>query len=170
MKFFKFSIFCVVLLFSCKNEEVRLDSALVKKAINTNIEAWHKAASDADYESYFDLMTKDGVFIGTDASENWQLADFKSYAKPHFDKGKAWSFSTLERTIYLDSSQKMAWFDELLDTQMEICRGSGVVQYVDGQWGIKHYVLSMTIPNDKVGDVINIKKKADSIARIELLK
>jgi hypothetical protein len=30
---------------------------------------------------------------------------------------------------------------------MKICRGSGVVVKIDGKWKIKHYVLSMTIPN-----------------------
>ncbi|WP_411268247.1 nuclear transport factor 2 family protein [Olleya sp. HaHaR_3_96] len=156
--------------YSCQSKQVRLDANVVKQDINTNIEAWHKAASEADFDRYFGLMTKDGVFIGTDASENWQLNEFKAYAKPHFDKGKAWSFTTLERTIYLDSSRKIAWFDELLDTQMEICRGSGVVENVEGQWKIKHYVLSMTFPNDRVSEVIGVKKEADSITKTVLLK
>jgi hypothetical protein len=38
--------------------------------------------------------------------------------------GKAWNFTVLERHIYFDQSKK-AWFDELLNTQMKICRGSG---------------------------------------------
>ncbi|AUC74850.1 nuclear transport factor 2 family protein [Olleya sp. Bg11-27] len=170
MKLFKFACIGVVFFFSCQNKEVRLDANLVKQDINTNIEAWHKAASEADFGEYFGLMTKDGVFIGTDASENWQLNEFKAYAKPHFDKGKAWSFTTLERTIYLDSSGKIAWFDELLDTQMEICRGSGVVENVEGQWKIKHYVLSMTFPNDRVSEIVGVKKEADSITKTVLLK
>jgi hypothetical protein len=32
----------------------------------------------------------------------------------------------------------------LLNTQMKICRGSGVLVKIDGEWKIKHYVLSMT--------------------------
>jgi hypothetical protein len=51
----------------------------------------------------------------------------------------------------------MAWFDELLNTQMKICRGSGVLVLIDGKWKIKHYVLSMTIPNDNVDEVVKIK-------------
>jgi hypothetical protein len=31
---------------------------------------------------------------------------------------------------------------------MKICRGSGLVK-IDGKWKIKHYVLSMTVPNEK---------------------
>jgi hypothetical protein len=48
------------------------------------------------------------------------------------------------RTSYLFWSIKTAWFDELLNTQMKICRGSGVLVKIDGKWKIKHYVLSMT--------------------------
>ena len=49
----------------------------------------------------------------------------------------------------------MAWFDELLDTHMKICRGSGVlVDQGNGQWKIKHYVLSMTVPNENVDEIV----------------
>lgn len=129
-----------------------------KTAIDNVLTQWHKAAANADFEAYFSLMTNDGVFIGTDATENWQNKAFKAFSKPYFDKGKAWSFIALDRNIYIAESGNFAWFDELLDTQMKICRGSGVLQKINGQWKIKHYVLSMTIPNDNVTEVIEIKK------------
>tara|TARA_R110002020_G_scaffold117278_11_gene268021 strand:- start:613 stop:1110 length:498 start_codon:yes stop_codon:yes gene_type:complete len=134
-----------------------------KQAINSQLEAWHKAAADADFDAYFGLMTSDAVFIGTDATENWQNEEFKSYSKPYFDKGKAWSFSTLERNIYLGADKDLAWFDELLDTQMGICRGSGVLVMDDGIWKLKHYVLSIAIPNDNVAEVTELKKVNDSL-------
>ena len=168
MKYFTLTLLAAFSIFSCNKKEEKINPDLVKKDITTNIEAWHKAAADADFEAYFSLMTEDGVFIGTDASENWQLKDFKSYSKPHFDKGKAWRFTTLERHVYLDETQNLAWFDELLDTQMEICRGSGVVEKVNGIWKVKHYVLSITIPNNKVSDVIVMKKEIDSVTKIKL--
>ena len=52
---------------------------------------------------------------------------------------------------------KYAWFDELLDTQMKICRGSGILEKIKGTWKIKQYVLSMTIPNENVDEVVKIK-------------
>lgn len=130
-------------------------------AINTVLTKWHQAAAEANFEHYFGYMTSDGVFIGTDATENWQNAAFKTFSKPYFDKGKAWSFSTLERNIYVNKTANFAWFDELLDTQMKICRGSGVLEKINDQWKIKHYVLSMTIPNDKADEVIEIKKEQE---------
>lgn len=82
---------------------------------------------------------------------------FKTFAKPYFDKGQAWNFKLLgQRHIYFDPSGKIAWFDELLDTQMKICRGSGVLVKIGKQWKIKHYVLSMTIPNDNIDEVVKI--------------
>jgi ketosteroid isomerase-like protein len=134
-----------------------------KQELDKLINNWHKAASEADFETYFGILADDGVFIGTDASENWQNDDFRAFSKPYFDKGKAWSFTTIERNIFVDESDNFAWFDELLDTRMEICRGSGVLQKEDGQWKIKHYVLSITIPNEQVDHVSELKKEKDSL-------
>jgi hypothetical protein len=128
-----------------------------KEQINTTLDTWHKAATEAYFVNYFDALTDDSIFIGTDATENWTKPAFQAYAKPYFDKGKAWSFTSLERHIYFSTDKKMAWFDELLNTQMKICRGSGVLVLIDGKWKIKHYVLSMTIPNDNVDEVVKIK-------------
>nr|WP_315151908.1 nuclear transport factor 2 family protein [uncultured Flavobacterium sp.] len=127
-----------------------------KEQVNKTLDAWHKAAAEANFNSYFGMMTEDAVFIGTDPTENWNFKDFQAYAKPHFDKGKAWSFKALERNVYFDKSGKLAWFDELLNTQMKICRGSGVLVKIGKEWKIKHYVLSMTIPNDNTNEVVKI--------------
>ena len=141
----------------------------VEMAINTQLEAWRKAAADADFDAYFDLMTEDAVFIGTDAEENWQLDQFKAFSKPYFDRGKAWSFSTLERTIYHPKKAKMAWFDELLDTQMGICRGSGVMLLDGKEWKVQHYVLSIAVPNENVDELTQLKKTHDD-ALIEVFR
>jgi hypothetical protein len=145
---------CLIML-GCKS--ISVDNSGLKTEVSSALNAWHKAASEANFNAYFDLMTQDAVFIGTDATENWNRKDFENFAKPFFDKGKAWSFTPLERHIYFDSFHKTAWFDELLDTQMKICRGSGVLVKVGNQWKIQHYVLSMTIPNDGSKEVVKIK-------------
>ena len=134
-----------------------------KDSINNSLDQWHKAASDADFKAYFNLMTSDAIFIGTDATENWNIDAFKAFSKPYFDKGKAWSFTAINRNIYLDPSSKTtAWFDEHLNTQMGICRGSGVMKKDDGVWKIKHYVLSIAVPNENVTALTNLKKEWDT--------
>jgi len=134
-----------------------------KDQVSQTLEAWHKAAANANFEGYFNLMADDAIFIGTDATENWTKPDFKVWAKPFFDKGKAWNFTALERHIFFDKTGKIAWFDELLNTQMKICRGSGVLVKIGKEWKIQHYVLSMTIPNDEVNAVIKIKAPIEDV-------
>ncbi|MBQ0786034.1 MAG: nuclear transport factor 2 family protein [Oceanihabitans sp.] len=163
----------LIVITSCtkKAEEKQMvSSSEIKKEINTNLDAWHVAAAEANLDTYFNLMTKDGVFIGTDATENWQNEAFRAYSKPYFDKGKAWSFTAIERNIYISEDKNIAWFDELLDTQMKICRGSGVLKLEDNTWKIAHYVLSIAIPNENVNEVVAIKKESDSLYTKKLLE
>jgi ketosteroid isomerase-like protein len=135
----------------------------LKEQIATTLNAWHKAAAEANYDNYFNLLSDDAIFIGTDATENWTKSAFEAYSKPYFDKGKAWSFTAIERNIYFNNDKTLAWFDELLDTQMKICRGSGVMVFIKGQWKIKQYVLSMTVPNDNVDEVVKIKAPTENL-------
>ena len=136
--------------------------------INVVLDSWRKAAADADFEGYFSKMTDNGVFLGTDATENWQNDAFRAFSKPYFDRGKAWSFTAVERNVYVNEGSNFAWFDELLDTQMKLCRGSGVLQKVDGTWKIAHYVLSISVPNENVSELVKLKKEKDSLLLLQL--
>jgi len=159
-------VICLLFISYCTNAQTKTE----KENINNVLNNWHKAASEANFDAYFGLMTVDAVFIGTDATENWQNKAFKTFSKPYFDKGKAWSFTAIERNIYVNNANDFAWFDELLDTQMKICRGSGVLQKVNGEWKIKHYVLSITIPNKDVDKVIETKESTDNQLIIDIKK
>lgn len=140
-----------------------------KEKINAVLDGWHKAAAEANFINYFDALTENSIFIGTDPTENWNKTAFMAFAKPYFDKGKAWNFKALERNIYFSKDKKTAWFDELLDTQMKICRGSGVLEKQNGKWKIAHYVLSIAIPNDNTNEVVKLKTPFDD-ALIEKIK
>jgi SnoaL-like domain len=140
-----------------------------KVQITKTLDNWHLAASETRFNDYMNVMTADAIYIGTDASENWNKKQFMAFAKPYFDKGKAWSFTALERHIYLTKDNNTAWFDELLNTQMKICRGSGVMIKVKNQWKIQHYVLSMTIPNENTNEIVKLKSVSED-KRIEALK
>jgi ketosteroid isomerase-like protein len=161
-----FIFFCA--LTSCKNNSINTEKE--SKAISTMIDAWHTAAAKADYTAYFNGMNDDAVFIGTDATENWDKKSFMIWAKPFFDKGKAWAFTSIQRHIYFDKTGNLAWFDELLSTQMKICRGSGVVVKSDSGWKIQQYVLSVTVPNDNLDSVISIKAPIEDSMINKLLK
>lgn len=138
-------------------QKIAGDDQKIKTEVNKLLDNWHKAASEANFDAYFNVLSEESIYIGTDATENWSKKEFIAFAKPYFDKGKAWNFKAIERNIYLSPDKKTVWFDELLDTQMKICRGSGVLIKEKGQWKIKHYVLSMTVPNENVNEVVKIK-------------
>lgn len=151
-------VFLLITFASCKTYQLPPDD---KETISKTLDGWHKAAAEAKFDTYFSFMTSDAVFIGTDATENWQNEAFKTFSKPYFDRGKAWNFTAIGRNIYIAEDKKIAWFDELLDTQMKICRGSGVLKKENGEWKIAHYVLSIAIPNDNSDEIIKIKTKFD---------
>lgn len=156
--------------FSCQKtveKQVEINKEVIEKNINTVLDSWHKAAAEANYENYFNAMDSVSVFIGTDASENWTKEQFENFSKPYFDKGKAWSFIALERNVYTNKTGDIAWFDELLQTWMGTCRGSGVLEKSEDNWKIKHYVLSVAIPNEDVKEVIAAKRKNDSIFQMK---
>ncbi|RZJ73233.1 nuclear transport factor 2 family protein [Flavobacterium sp.] len=146
-----------------------LTATAQKSDIDKVLNDWHKAAADVKFDAYFDAFTKDAIYIGTDATENWKVSEFKAWSKPYFDKGTTWNFKALERNIYLSADGKLAWFDELLDTQMKLCRGSGILKKENGKWKIAHYVLSMTVPNENVDEVVKAKSKLEDLV-IEKVK
>ncbi|WP_299709919.1 nuclear transport factor 2 family protein [uncultured Tenacibaculum sp.] len=150
-----------ILLSSCQTVKQNT-IAFNKENVNQFLDSWHKAASEANYNNYFDAMDKVSVFVGTDAGEVWSKKQFQDFSKPFFDKGKAWSFKKIERNIYTEKGTNFIWFDEILDTWMGVCRGSGVLKQIGNKFVIKHYVLSITIPNEIVNDVIPLKKDKEA--------
>ena len=161
MKFYLFLIITFFLFGNSFSQNKNIED------INTFMNQWHKNVAEFQFEEYFNKMSSNGVFIGTDAFENWTIPEFKKFAKPFFDKKKTWDFKPLERNIYISDNNDFAWFDELLNTWMGICRGSGVLKKENNEWKIVHYVLSVTIPNDDMKKVIELKKVNDSLILTE---
>ena len=141
-----------------------------KKNISKVLDDLNTFAATADYKNYFDLYAEESTFIGTDATEIWNKKEFMAWAKPFFDKGKAWNFTSLKRSITFSKDGNYAWFDEVLDTQMKICRGSGVLEKVGGKWKIRQYVLSTTVPNEVIDEVVKIKTPIEDALISELKK
>jgi len=152
MKYLVF--FSLILLVSCKfSSDAPAPSA---KEVGAALDDWHDAAEHADYDRYFDHFASDSaIFMGTDATERWTVSEFKPWAKPYFDRGKAWNFTPVDRHIYFAESGQIAWFDESLDTpNLGPARGSGVLVRRKGDWKITHYNLSVPIPNAIIDTVV----------------
>jgi hypothetical protein len=119
------------------------------------IDDWHQAASVADEARYFGHFAPNGVFMGTDATERWTVAEFRDWAKSRFKQKSAWSFTARNRHIDFSADRKTAWFDEMLNTpNLGVCRGSGVVVLLGGKWKIAQYNLSVPIPNAMVDGIV----------------
>jgi hypothetical protein len=142
-------------------ENISIDTASEQKKITLMLDSFNRAAAKADFNAYFNFYTDDAIFTGTDATERWDKKQFMVWAKPIFDKGRAWDFTALDRHIYFDKTVTVAWFDELLNTQMKICRGSGVLVKQGDGWKVQQYILSTTVPNDELNAVIKIKSATE---------
>jgi SnoaL-like domain/Putative lumazine-binding len=127
--------------------------------IDTVMNRWHRAAATADEDVFFGLMTPNADYIGTDPSEHWKRDELRKWSEKFFAKDSAWDFKPKSRTIYFTPNGQHAWFDELLDTWMGDCRGSGVLVKTDKGWRIEQYVLSMAVLNDLTKDYIKLLKK-----------
>lgn len=127
-----------------------------KQTINDLLNDWHRAAADVNQQAYFDFIDDDGTYLGTDSTENWTKQEFFDWSTPHFSKGKTWNFRTNSRNIYLSENKIFAWFDELVTNGNISLRGSGVLEKKADDWKIKHYVLSLPVPNEKFKDVRDV--------------
>ncbi|WP_312343640.1 nuclear transport factor 2 family protein [Chryseobacterium binzhouense] len=164
--FFTFILF--VLSFTTLSAQTKFDKDKEKAEIGTMLDGFNVAAEKADFTTYFNYFADESVFIGTDATEVWDKKAFMVWAKPYFDKNKTWNFTSLKRNIYFSKDGKLAWFDEVLDTQMKICRGSGVLEKINGVWKIKQYVLSVTVPNEVIDKIVEVKTPIEDLLMKEM--
>ena len=120
----------------------------------------HLDAHKGNFESYFDRYSTDAVFLGTDKTERWTIEEFKAYAKPAFSDGHGWTYAVIERNWEGDGNTR--WFDEiLLNEKLGHCRGTGVVELINGEWKISHYALTMLVPNSIAAKVGALTLDAD---------
>lgn len=131
------------------------------------MDAWHRAAATADENVFFGSMAEDAIYLGTDASERWLRDELKAWSAEYFKRDKAWDFKPYDRQLYWSDNQRVVWFEEMLDTWMGTCRGSGVLMRQGDSWVLKHYDLAVMVPNDVIRDFIQLvekqaKKSSDS--------
>ena len=135
-----------------------------RAAIDALIDGLHQDAHEGNFQTYFDRYTPDAVFLGTDKSERWTIDQFKVYAEPAFEDGHGWTYSVKERNWEGEGSTR--WFDEvLLNEKLGHCRGTGVVEFIDGEWKIAHYALTMLVPNDIAAEIGAQTQRADGIVQ-----
>jgi hypothetical protein len=151
-------LFILTLLsFSFAPSELPIDIDIDK--MNSIIDNWHLAATDANFAGYFDLMSDKFTFLGTAPGERWSKEEFSAFSKPYFEKGKTWDFKAIDRSWVFLKNKKMAWFDENLNTWMSDCRGSGIMIFEKGEWKLAYYNLTVLIENEKIEDFIRLRER-----------
>jgi SnoaL-like domain len=141
-------------LLGCLAPSAVVPESVASRDVAAVLDDWHDAAAHADENRYFLHFAPGGVFLGTDATERWDVPAFREYAHPRFAQGKAWAFHATSRHIVFSADRTVAWFDESLVTDhLGPARGSGVLVSGPMGWTIAQYNLSVTVPNAKFADV-----------------
>ncbi|MBC8106003.1 MAG: nuclear transport factor 2 family protein [Anaerolineae bacterium] len=147
------SILLIALVTGCRT--------IARTPVDQTLDRFHAAAARADEKIYFDCFAPEGVFLGTDATERWDVPSFRAFAHPYFSQGKGWTYTSSDRHIAMAPSNDLAWFDEMLQNdKLGTCRGSGVLRLINGEWKIAQYNLSIPIPNDHAKTVVEMIRTA----------
>ena len=132
-----------------------------KCEIASVLDAFHAAAARADEDAYFAAFAPEGVFLGTDASERWNVPAFRAYVHPHFAAGRGFAYTPRDRHVSFSRDAQTAWFDELLDhPRYGELRGSGVLVKRTSVWKIAQYNLTFTVPNAVAPEVVRLMQAA----------
>ena len=144
-------------LLSCAQNNQSQQSDIA--AINKVLDGYHQAAANGEWDIYFDLMSGDGVFIGTDASERWVKQEFRQYSSG----SNGWVYTPQQRNVNITPDGLSAWFDEaLLSQSYGSSRGSGVLIRTAAGWKISQYHLTLPIPNGMVRGITDQIKEYEA--------
>lgn len=149
-----------------KHEEARIAALQIdfnaeRRAILAKLDAFHAAASHSDLAAYTATFAPDMIFLGTDAKERWNGAEFTAYAKMHFDKQEGWTYVPVQGTRFVnfDPQGTAAWFDETVSHEKYgLLRGTGAARKIGGQWLISQYSLTFLVPNQVADKVTQLNK------------
>ncbi len=149
----------LLLLLSVLSTNIVIAQSNDESAVNDVLDSYHKAAAAADWDIYFNLMSEDAVFLGTDAGERWPKEVFREYAANR----NGWLYTSQQRNINFTPDGNTAWFDEILKSaSYGTSRGTGVlIRTLDG-WKISQYHLTFPIPNGLARDITDQIKEFEA--------
>ncbi|MCT7943157.1 nuclear transport factor 2 family protein [Shewanella holmiensis] len=119
--------------------------------VNGLLNQLHESAISADWETYFNLYHPDAIFIGTDATERWNMVQFRAYATPT----KGWRYDLQARHL-LQIGDIIVFDEQLFSPAYGISRGTGALIQTAQGWKIAQYHLSFPIPNDKAKRITSL--------------
>ena len=134
-----------------------MELSIAKSTVALTLDLWHSAANEGNFDRYFDSMTDDSIFLGTDATERWTKSQFMDYAREPFADGHGWTYTPSQRHITIPSDAQTAWSDELLThDRYGLLRGTSVLVNIDNEWKIAQYNLTFLVPNPIAKEVVEL--------------
>jgi len=141
---------------------VKLDRDSSELGVKLVLSAWHLAASQGLFDLYFDSMTDDSIFLGTDETERWSKDEFMGYAREPFSDGHGWTYVSRGPEVAFSDDRQTAWVDEVLDHEKYgVLRGTGVLVRSGDEWKIAQYSLTFLVPNEKASTVVEAIRGED---------
>ncbi len=132
-------------------------------AVNLTLSIWHEAASRGLFDMYFEQMTDDSIFLGTDSTEIWNKEQFMDYAREPFADGHGWTYTPSQRHIRFNYNYTIAWLDETLTHEKYgTLRGTAVLSSRFAGFLIEQYSLTFLVPNEIAGEVVETIKQHKS--------
>lgn len=142
-----------------------------EQAAVATLDAFHAAAARADEVTYFDLLSDNAVFMGTDPAERWTKDQFRAWADQYFQRDSAWTYHAIERHVEVGPRAEIAWFDEVVRNEnYGDLRGTGVLVRnpaagrgsIERQWLIAQYNLTFMVPNALADEYLDMVSRAAS--------
>lgn len=127
------------------------DISIERSRVIAVLDKLHDSAARAALTEYLGCYAPDAIFLGTDATERWNMTEWELFCKHQFvEKGTGWKYKVIggRRHVFVAQEGKSAWFDEALwNEKYGECRGSGVLRKSLDGWQIVQYNLTMPVPN-----------------------
>lgn len=123
--------------------------------VNMLLNQLHESAVSADWATYFTLYHPDAIFIGTDATERWNMTQFKAFATPT----KGWRYDLQSRHL-LQIGDVVVFDEQLFSPAYGVSRGTGALINTENGWKIAQYHLSFPIPNAQAKRITTMIKQA----------
>ncbi len=127
------------------------DISIERSRVIAVLDKLHDSAAKAALTDYMRCYAPDAIFLGTDATERWNMTEFSLFCKHHFvERGVGWKYTAIggRRFVHVAQEGKSAWFDEALwNEKYGECRGTGVMRKTLDGWQIVQYNLTMPVPN-----------------------
>lgn len=143
-------------------------TAELTTAIDRKMDDFHAAADQGDKTRYLAHFAQDSVFMGTDDWERWPYKEFAQYVEQRFKGGTGWSYKPVQRYTNFNAQHNIAWVDEIVESEKwGRFRGTAVLENLSGDWKIKHYSLTMLVPNESWPTVSAVTKQAYAERNIE---